>query len=173
MFVLLISGSSRIGSTNGQFLNQLELSFPAITFKRFDIDKLPLFDPNLKVSEYPKIVNNWREIVANSEGVLISTPEYIHNIPATLKNCLEWLSSTGEMLNKKVLPITLTPRPPRGQYAMSSLLHSLKALDADLVAHMPLYLTEMGSAPDNMLSEDVLEMIEEGLKLIWNHLGKL
>ena len=57
---------------------------------------------------------DWRKILQESDAVIISIPEYIHNIPALIKNALEWVTTSGEFLGKKVLPITFTPHEPRG-----------------------------------------------------------
>ena len=55
-------------------------------------------------------------------------------MPALIKNALEWITSSGELVGKKVLAITFTPNEPRGDKAMQSLLWSLQALDANIVA---------------------------------------
>jgi len=43
--------------------------------------------------------------------VLISSPEYAHGVPGVLKNMLDWLVSTGELVGKPVaLPECVTCR---------------------------------------------------------------
>ena len=77
--------------------------------------------------------------VAEADAVITSTPEYRHNILAVLKNALEWMTESGELHEKSVLPITFTPAPPHGEYAMKSLLQSLNASKARIVAELSLY----------------------------------
>ena len=122
MYVLAICGSTRKDSTNLQFLKEIEDHLSSVPFKYFQIDLLPSFNPEKENVGFPEIVNYWRQMVGNASQVIICTPEYLHNIPAILKNSLEWLSSSGEMVNKPVIAMTLSPKPPRGQLAMISLL---------------------------------------------------
>ena len=103
----------------------------------------------------------------DADGIVICTPEYIHNLPAMLKSALEWLSSSGELTRKRVLAITFSPSAPRGQKAMESLLWSLQALNAKVVAQLPLYRDKMEFDDDGRLVEN------EGLMLLKAGLGEL
>ncbi|MFT4566351.1 MAG: chromate reductase [Saprospiraceae bacterium] len=104
---------------------------------------LPIFVPGLDHHPLPAAVFNWRNTVLKADAIIISTPVYIFNIPAVLKNALEWLTTSGEMDRKAVLPITYTPYAPRGEKAMQSLLWSLTALNAQVITQLPLYKTEL------------------------------
>lgn len=110
----------------------------------------------------------WRAQVAASRCVIISTPEYLHNIPAVLKNGLEWLKSTGELHSKPVLPITFTPHPPRGEDAMMSLRKSLQALEARIAVELPLYQHTLPKNPDGSwrLEGEVLEWLATALEML-------
>lgn len=131
MATLLISGSAKSDSTNQKLLDYLVGTLPAGSTRKFDLARIPLFVDGRPAAAS---VRAWQSEVAAAAAVIISTPEYIHGVPAALKSALEWLTRGGELRSKPVLAITLTPHPPRGAKAMSALLHSLEALDARVVA---------------------------------------
>ncbi len=109
----------------------------------------------------------WRKTLIASDAVIICTPEYIHNLPALIKNALEWVTSSGELAHKPVLALTFTPHPPRGEKAMQSLLWSLQALNARIVGQLDLYQTEIrfeGKAV--VMEEDMLELVKEAVQLL-------
>lgn len=165
-YILCISGSSREESSNIYFLRKLCTDFRdnAIKYSHI-IHDLPLFRSENDNSDIPEIVSEWRSLVVQSSAMIISTPEYLHNLPASIKNALEWLTTTGELNEKKVLPITLTPHHPRGENAMKALLWSLQALNADIVAQLPSYKNELYT-DDDAFNPDLHEIIKEALLLI-------
>ncbi|MCF8463610.1 MAG: NAD(P)H-dependent oxidoreductase [Flavobacteriales bacterium] len=143
--ILAISGSASDESSNTVLLESIK-----VTFKDdFSIEvyeglwHFPLFSPQLLVSGIPAIIQEFKQKVSVADSVIISTPEYLHNIPAALKNALEWMTESGELVDKPVLASTFTPAPPRGEYAMLSLLQSLKASKAKVVAELPLYRNQL------------------------------
>ncbi|WP_020536182.1 NADPH-dependent FMN reductase [Lewinella cohaerens] len=168
MNILTLSGSARPGSSNQLLLEAIAAAFPDYRFTHFaELSQLPLFLPALDHAPWPASVVEWRQALRSATAVIITTPEYIHNLPALLKNALEWIASSGELVGKPVLPITFTPHTPRGERAMQSLLWSLGALDARIVAELPLYQNEMEREGERLLlSADAEEMMGEALKLL-------
>ncbi|MCF1783802.1 NAD(P)H-dependent oxidoreductase [Lactobacillus mulieris] len=55
-----------------------------------EINTLPLFN---RESSGDKNVAEWREKIKAADGIILTTPEYDHAIPAALKSALEWLGS--------------------------------------------------------------------------------
>jgi len=87
--------------------------------------------------------------------------------PAILKNALEWLTTSGELSNKAVIAITYTPAPPRGAEAMTSLIWSLKALEARVLAQCPLYQNQLSVADDHSLRGlESIELVDELISLL-------
>ena len=168
--ILTISGSARKGSTNVKLLDAIAIEFSQHDIYRFDkLDQLPIFTEIEDENSYPDIVLAWRKAVTISDALIISTPEYIHNLPAIIKNALEWLTASGELFNKKVLPITFLPNAPRGAKAMQSLLWSLKAMDAEVVAQLPLYQNEIEFDEDGKLVQnESVEILKEAIQLLIN-----
>lgn len=166
--ILTISGSAGHPSSNTQLLQAVAEAFPEYNWNLYDqLSNLPLYRPDLDQEPIPAEVAHFRSLVNQSQAVIISTPEYLHNIPACLKNGLEWLRTNGELHEKPVLPITLTPRSPRGQHAMASLRNSLQALQARIVAEMPLYRDEMQYTEDEFsLSDEDKELFSAALEIL-------
>lgn len=132
-----------------------------------DLGSLPLFQAEQDKHPWPKEVHQWRTAVANADALIISTPAYLYNLPAVLKNGLEWLTTSGELLQKPTLAITLTPHPPRGEKAMQSLLWSLQALEARVVGQLPLYLSEIIVENEQMeLGKEIEELLRESILLL-------
>ena len=168
MSILLVSGSARSASSNRQLMAAVAAGFPDYDFTPFNgLIDLPLFRPEMDHAPWPTEVTEWRNSLQVASAVIFSTPEYLRNLPAVLKNALEWVSTSGELAGKPVLAITFTPHAPRGERARQSLTWSLGALDARIVAELPLYQNEMTSENGHLiLSPDSKEMFAEALKLL-------
>ena len=168
MKILTLSGSARNDSSNVRLLEALPVLFPEYHFRRYEqLAALPLFTANLQNETKPESVKNWQNALNEAEAVIICTPEYIHNLPALLKNALEWVTASGELAHKKVLAISFTPHPPRGEKAMQSLIWSLQALEANVVAQLPLYQNELHFADKgNLLENEAVEMLREAILLL-------
>lgn len=87
-----IAGTNRQGSTNRRLLQFIKEHFAdKAEIELMDIGGLPVFDktPDRSV---PERVTEMAKKIEASDGVIISTPEYDHGVPAVLMNALEWLS---------------------------------------------------------------------------------
>lgn len=165
--MLLLSGSPALTSANSRLLLAIgKLSGQDAELVDYLAD-LPVFQPERDKAPWPPSVLRFRKELAEADALIISTPAYLHNIPGVLKNALDWLASSGEMDSKPTLVFTFTPGPPRGDRARQSLLWSLEALNALVVAEAGLYqkelaLTEAGEIGD----PENRELIVEALKLL-------
>lgn len=168
MKILTVSGSARLNSSNVHLLLQLAHLMPQYHFEHYsEITKLPLFTADADHAPFPDAVLNWRESVQMADAICICTPEYLHNVPALLKNALEWLTSSGELFQKSVLPITFTPDEPRGEKAMQSLIWSLQALEARIVGQLPLYQSTIEISDNKLeMNELEIEILEEAFRLL-------
>jgi len=170
--ILLINGSAGSNSSNGRLLEAMALKYSNNKERRLvlydsDLNLLPLFSPDKDISPLHIGVQKWRQTVAKSQAMIISTPVYIYNIPAVLKNALEWLATSGELLGKPVLAMTYTPHPPRGEKAMTSLLQSLSALDARIVGQCSLYQNELTITEEKKLEgEGSIEILNAAIELL-------
>lgn len=166
MNIITISGSARSDSSNTKLLQHLGSLSKELNFIHSNKPKsLPLFTSDFEDSEIPLQVKAWRNELDSADGIIICIPEYIYNMPALIKNALEWITSSGELVGKKVLAMTLTPHQPRGEKAMQSLLWSLQALDTNIIASLPLYQTEISYSGENKLTGEGAEILKEALSL--------
>lgn len=94
------------------------------------LSELPHFNPDLDTETPPPAVGDLRSRLLASDGVLISSPEYAHGVPGTLKNALDWLVRSGELYEK---PVALVNTSPRSTHAHASLLETLNTMCARLV----------------------------------------
>ena len=104
--VVGLCGSLRRGSSNRALLLALSRALPpGARFTLYDrLGELPHFDPDLDAegSRAPAPVADLRALMASAQAVVISSPEYAHGIPGSLKNALDWLVSCGELAGKPV-----------------------------------------------------------------------
>ena len=168
MNVLTISGSTRAASSNTALLDAFPQFFPEVSFERYKtIHQLPLFQVALDAAPWPPTVVEWRQSLQLADAIIICTPAYLYNIPAILKNALEWTSTSGELANKPVLALTFTPHPPRGEKAMQSLLWTLQALNARVVGSLALYQQGIQLSEGKLVTdEETRELLEEAIKLL-------
>lgn len=168
MKILTVSGSASRSSANTGMLIALANLSEEHTFMQAELlTSLPVYSPELDVAPWPPVVLTWRLQVRAADAVIISTPAYLHNMPAVLKNALEWLTTSGELDGKRTLALTYTPHPPRGVEAMTSLLWSLKALNANIVAQCRLYQNELQlNSLTQLEGEESVTLLKECIQLL-------
>jgi len=167
--ILLVNGSAAKESSNGRLLKAISQEYASYEFESaLALSELPLFSPDHDIAEHHTASTlRWRKAVREASGVIICTPVYLFNIPAQLKNALEWLTTSGELYEKPVCPMTYTPHEPRGEKAMASLLQSLDALNARVIASCDLYQSTLKVTEDGMLEgQEGKDMIGEILHLL-------
>ena len=166
--ILAINGSTNHPSANERLLKAIIKRFSAFhIIQGPDLGALPLFVARQDHSPYPPSVMQWKEAVSSSAAVIITTPAYLENIPAALKSAFEWLTTSGELAGKPVLAITYSPSAPRGEKAMQSLLWSLQALEARIIAQLSLFQDELTVDVERCLSgNDGIDLIREALFLL-------
>jgi NAD(P)H-dependent FMN reductase len=147
MRILAISGSLRRASMNTCLLRAAATVAPpgvAIVLHRLDL--LPPFNPDDDDIEAPEAaVGALRTAVVQSDGVLIASPEYAHGVPGVLKNALDWLVASGELVAK---PVALLNASPRSVRAPAALCDILTVMTAHLVPEASITLPLLGRAPE-------------------------
>ena len=162
--VLVVSGSTREAGSTQKLLRQFSVLFPQVKWTLCESHGiLPLFHPGLAATNE---VRQWKEDIRSHDVIFIITPEYIYNLPAVIKNALEWVTASGELQNKKVIPCIYTPNSPRGDKAMQSLLWCLQALDANIFPQLSLYHKSFEWEDDKVISGEGVELVEGILELI-------
>jgi chromate reductase len=126
-----LNGSLRQQSSNAALLRAVVRVAPAgaevVVYE--GMGSLPHFNPDLDIEgdEPPAAVRELRELLIGADAIVISSPEYAHGVPGAFKNMLDWLVSTGELVEK---PVTLlNASPVGGSYAQNALLETLRTMN--------------------------------------------
>ena len=99
-----IVGTNSEESTNRKLLEFIQKHFaPNYQVELIEISQFPLFNKPDSI-ELPDLVLDAADKINQADGVIISTPEYDHSVPASLLNALAWLSyGIHPLLDKPVL----------------------------------------------------------------------
>lgn len=103
---IAIAGTNRRGSTNKKLLEFVKDHYKdQADIELMPIGGLPVF---YKTPDHslPDRVPEMAKKIEEADGVIISTPEYDHAVPAVLMNALEWLSYTIHPFSGKPVLIT-------------------------------------------------------------------
>jgi len=146
--ILAISGSLRQGSSNHAILQYLGSQVPAdVEYTIYnDLAQIPAFDPGLDTDNPPISVAVLRKLLTDADGLIICTPEYAFGVPGSLKNMLDWLVSSSTLVDK---PVALITASLGGEYAHASLLLTLGALSANVIADATLLIQFIRSKMDS------------------------
>ncbi len=136
MVIFAISGSLRETSSNTSILHTMKSVAPAgHEFIIYDqVGSLPHYNPDLDLEKVPAEVEELRGMISRAAVIIISTPEYAHGIPGSLKNALDWLVSTTLLENKPISIIIGSSSD--GSYALTALIEILKTMNAQVIPQL-------------------------------------
>ncbi len=152
MRILAISGSMRSESSNTALLKEIACLASqwdeSIQIEIFNShDKLPIFSPDKEGDNTPPAVLELCEKIALSNGIIISSPEYIRSIPGGLKNTIDWLVSRTEIIKK---PIVLVHASHRGSDVLTSLRIVLSTISENFSDEVFLQIPLIGKNEDEV-----------------------
>jgi chromate reductase, NAD(P)H dehydrogenase (quinone) len=75
----------------------------------------------------------------------VSSPEYAHGVPGALKNALDWLVGSGELIDK---PIAVINASPRATHAFASLTETLSVMSGRIVREASITVAVSGRLKD-------------------------
>ena len=130
--ILAMSGSLRSKSSNTRLVKRVaDIAGDTFAIDVFsDLHRLPHFNPDREPSE-DVFVKDLTRRMRDADGFLVSTPEYAHGVPGTLKNALDWLVSTDAFIEK---PFALLHASDRSTHAPQSLIEILTTMSGLHVA---------------------------------------
>jgi NAD(P)H-dependent FMN reductase len=133
MKLLAMSGSLRAASTNTALLRAAQRLAPAgLTIALYDgLGTLPVFNPDDDTLPAPPAVQDLRDRLTACDGILIASPEYAHGVPGGLKNALDWVVASGELVDKPAALLHASPRSDISRRALAEILHTMSALPVD------------------------------------------
>lgn len=162
MKILAICGSTNPNSSNNQLLKGIKNILDGeheVTIvdnlHEFDLFSIPRIQQGI-----PANIQAFKQQVIDTDAVIIASPEYSYNVPAVVKSAMEWCYESGEFHGKPTLPIVLMPNEPRGRGGMEGLVNTMKGQKANIIAEMPLFLTDLERNGDTLeLKEETKELI--------------
>jgi len=135
MKLLAISGSVRKGSYNLALLRAMKALCPqGSSVMVYDqVKEIPIFNPDVGDSDIPESVCSLTSRIRESDGVIISTPEYAHGVPGALKNALDWLVSSDALILKPVAVTSVSTSGLGGVRSHGPLVQILGAMNTNVV----------------------------------------
>jgi len=160
MNIIAICGSLRARSSNRALLQAAAKLAPSemeVTIYE-GLASLPHFNPDddEEGATPPPAVADLRALLAAADGILISTPEYAHGVPGSLKNALDWLVSDGALVDKPIALISASPIG--GQFAQASLVETLTTMNWRVLGTW--------SAPKKVRDEDVDDEVADTIRSV-------
>lgn len=145
--ILAISGSLRRVSSNRAVVAAAgQVAPPGIAVTVYDgLAAVPPFNPDLDVDPAPPGVGGFRAALDACDAVLISSPEYAHGVSGVLKNALDWVVGSGELLDK---PVALLNTSARATLAHAALTETLVTMSARVIAEASVTLPLEGAKHD-------------------------
>jgi chromate reductase len=147
--ILGISGSLRRNSYSTAVLRTLaEALIPPLQVEPFNLAVIPLYNQDADGEHAPEPVRSFKAKIANSDGILIVTPEYNYGIPGVLKNALDWASRPAygsSLKGKPVLIMSVSPAFTGGVRALAQLRETLAATLSHLVVGPDVVIASVGS----------------------------
>jgi NAD(P)H-dependent FMN reductase len=118
--IVALCGSLSSASSNKTLLRAAARLAPkGVTISPYEgLGDLPHYNPDLE-SDPPPVVRAFRELIRAADGLVIASPEYMHGVPGSLKNALDWLVGGGdEFVGKQVALLNASPRSTRAQESL-------------------------------------------------------
>lgn len=141
--ILAISGSLRAASSNTRLLHAcVELAPEGVQVRLYDgLAGLPHYNADLDTPTPPPEVVALRAQVAAADGLIVSSPEYARGVPGSLKNALDWLVGSMDIVEK---PVVLLNGSPRASHSQQSLALTLRTISANLITDTPYLAPVLG-----------------------------
>jgi chromate reductase len=150
--IIGIVGSLRRASLNRALMRAAVANAPSpLTIEMATLESIPLYDGDLEESEgIPSAVEELKNRLAESDGILIATPEYNAGMPGVLKNALDWCSRGGDTVRvfggKPLGLMGATPGAWGTRLAQTSMLPVLRQLGVDLWGGGQMYVARAHEA---------------------------
>jgi chromate reductase, NAD(P)H dehydrogenase (quinone) len=136
--LLGLSGSVRKASTNTAILQTLaERLGPKASLTIFPLNDIPIYNQDFEGDATPASVRALKRAIAESDGLILCSPEYNHGMPGVLKNALDWASRpafASPLRNKPALTMTSSPAFVGGVRAHAQMNETLASAMARVLA---------------------------------------
>ena len=163
--ILAIIGSASSNSANLKLIKQIA----GLTGNEFnltiynDLKLLPHFDPELSSDKPPKIIEEFRKSIENSDGIIICTPEYIYSIPSGLKNAIEWCISTTIFTDKPIGLITASAGGQKGHEELKLIMKTALTKFTDETTMLVQGIKGKFDSKDNLTDPETIKALNHFL----------
>jgi chromate reductase len=174
--LLGLSGSIRRGSTNTSILRSLsERLHGRAVLTVFPLDEIPLYNGDLEGDGLPASVRALKTAIADSDGLILCSPEYNHGMSGVLKNALDWASRpafASPLKDKPCLPMTSSPGYVGGARAHAQIQETLVSSLARVVVRPQVVIAGVtqkivdGKLVDETTIKFCLEAVDDLIKEI-------
>lgn len=153
--VLAVVGSLQANSSNGMLVRALTpmLGSGVEVVETRALHLLPPFNSDFESENVPAAVTDWRAELSSARAVVFATPEYAFGIAGALKNSLDWVVGSGELVGKPVALIGASTMGTGAGLALEALERTIRVMSAEVVgvlsvAHIRAKLDAAGAVTD-------------------------
>jgi len=172
--ILAVIGSTRANSSNlklvQHFASLTKDVYETVIFE--GISGLPHFNPDLDNENPPTAVVEFRQLIADADGLLICTPEYVFSLPGSLKNAIEWCVSTTVFSQKPIGLITASASGEKGHEELQLIMKTVEAKFTEdttlLISGIKGKFNQEGTLSDNITIQQLNSFILAFKKLVNN-----
>lgn len=172
---IAISGSLRKDSYNTHLLNAAkDLAHDAgAEIKLFDIANVPFYNQDLEAS-FPKEVQDLKDAIESSDGVIFATPEYNRSVPGVLKNAIDWASrpyGMNSFKGKPALVLGASIAPTSTALSQYHLKQILNYLDARVIGQPEFFMgpAQTKFEAGKLIDEQTREHLKNALQVLVNY----
>ena len=127
---------------------------------------LPPFNSDFESDNVPETVMAWRAELAAADAVVFATPEYAFGIAGALKNSLDWVVGSGELVAKPVVLIGASTMATGASLALEALERTLRVMSAEVVGvlsvpHVRAKLDANGRVTDDATAAGLMDLAEK------------
>ena len=172
LHILSISGSLRTSSSNTTLLRAAQSLCPSgVVMEHYmGLVHLPHFNPDLLHAVPPAVLELYDHI-SQSDGLLISCPEYARGIPGAFKNMLDWLVSFESFAGMLVALYNTSARASDAQRALRLVLETMSAVIVEPACLTVNLLGSSTSAGAIAQNESFRWAIQSSLEQIKSHIA--
>lgn len=170
--ILGINGSASSNSSNLAILKIIaEIGQDQFNLKILDdLTLLPHFKTELTNENTPAQIIELRNQIQYSDGIIISTPEYVFSIPSGLKNLIEWCVSETVFSDKTMALITASASGEKGHEELKLIMKTIQTRFTDdttlLIQGIKGKINKDGELIDLKIKKELEQLTESLIQLI-------
>jgi chromate reductase len=166
--VLAVVGSLQARSSNKALIDAFSrmLSGVVQVTQTRALHELPPFNSDFESENVPVAVLAWRAELAAADAVVFATPEYAFGIAGALKNSLDWVVGSGELVAKPVALIGASTMATGASLALEALERTLRVMSAEVIGvlsvpHVRAKIDADGRVTDDLTVASVGDLAEK------------